>query len=75
MFVESLKSDEILRQSQIIEPLRAKLAKQKQQDEAEELESKLSIVKTERRETMRVSKQVYLGNFNKSQRKSDVSEK
>ena len=56
IFVESLKSDEILRQAQIIDPLRAKLAKQKQLDEATELESRLSIVKTERRETMRVSK-------------------
>ena len=74
IFVESLKSDEILRQAQIIDPLRAKLAKQKQLDEATELESRLSIVKTERRETMRVSKSVYLGRFNTKQRKSEAGQ-
>lgn len=74
IFVESIKSDEILRQAQIIDPLRAKLAKQKQIDEATELESRLSIVKTERRETIRVSKQVYLGCFNKKKRRSEAGE-
>jgi hypothetical protein len=63
VFVESIKGDEALRQSQIIEPLREKLEKDRQMNEASEMESRISTMKAERAEYRRVSKTVYMGKF------------
>ena len=63
VFVESIKSDDMLRQTQILEPLREKIEKDRQMNETTELESRISTMKAERAEYRLVNKTVYLGQF------------
>lgn len=63
VLVESVKSDEELRQLQVIEPMQRQMEEQRRLDELQEIQSRKSRVINERRVFKKNARQLYLGKF------------